>query len=120
VQLASEGYYDDCPIHRVIKEFMIQTGDPSGTGSGGSSIWGKPFKDEIRRSRIRFDHHGTSRHGQREQAKHQPKPVLHHSYRPLPSGWISERTVFGKVTGNTIFECDQNGRSRSRRKRQTD
>ena len=37
-ELAREGYYDDCPIHRVIEGFMAQTGDPTGTGSGGSDM----------------------------------------------------------------------------------
>ncbi len=45
--LAKEGYYDGLLFHRVIEEFMIQTGDPEGTGSGGESCWGEPFEDEI-------------------------------------------------------------------------
>ncbi|KAI6042582.1 cyclophilin-type peptidyl-prolyl cis-trans isomerase [Pisolithus marmoratus] len=44
--LCASGYYDDCIFHRNIKGFMIQTGDPAGTGKGGQSIWGKPFDDE--------------------------------------------------------------------------
>ena len=40
---ARNGYYDDVIFHRVIPEFMIQTGDPEGTGMGGESIWGEPF-----------------------------------------------------------------------------
>jgi hypothetical protein len=36
------------PTHRNIKGFMIQTGDPTGTGKGGQSIWGRPFADEVR------------------------------------------------------------------------
>lgn len=44
---AKEGYYDNVPFHRVIKDFMIQTGDPTGTGSGGESIWDEEFAPEI-------------------------------------------------------------------------
>lgn len=47
VALAKKGYYNGVVFHRVIKGFMVQTGDPTGTGSGGESIWGKPFGDEI-------------------------------------------------------------------------
>jgi len=45
--LAEHGYYDGLTFHRIIKGFMIQGGDPTGTGDGGQSAWGPPFADEI-------------------------------------------------------------------------
>ena len=48
--LAERGYYDGVIFHRVIKGFMIQGGDPTGTGRGGSSAWGGRFDDEINAS----------------------------------------------------------------------
>ena len=47
VGLVKKGYYDGLTFHRVVPGFMIQGGDPTGTGCGGQSIWGKPFEDEF-------------------------------------------------------------------------
>ena len=51
------GYYDGILFHRIIESFMIQGGDPTGTGRGGESIWGKPFEDECVRD-VTFDRPG--------------------------------------------------------------
>jgi peptidyl-prolyl cis-trans isomerase B (cyclophilin B) len=50
VELAKKGYYDGVIFHRVIPDFMIQGGDPTGTGMGGESIYGEKFEDEFSRN----------------------------------------------------------------------
>ena len=59
VQLCLEGYYDNTIFHRIIKDFMAQGGDRSGTGEGGETIFenADTFKDEFH-SRIKFNHRG--------------------------------------------------------------
>ena len=47
VGLSEKGYYDGIIFHRVISDFMIQGGDPTGTGMGGESLWGDSFEDEF-------------------------------------------------------------------------
>lgn len=55
--LSKKGYYDGIIFHRVIDGFMIQGGDPTGTGRGGESIWGGKFNDEIS-DKVQFDSPG--------------------------------------------------------------
>ncbi len=54
IKLAEKKYYDGTIFHRVIPGFMIQGGDPTGTGRGGQSAYGKPFEDECS-PKVRFD-----------------------------------------------------------------
>ena len=58
VGLVNKGYYNGIIFHRVIKGFMIQGGDPTGTGRGGESLWGGKFDNELNKS-IKFDHKGV-------------------------------------------------------------
>lgn len=55
VGLAKQGYYDNVIFHRVINDFMIQGGDPTGTGMGGESIYGGKFEDEFSLSVFHFN-----------------------------------------------------------------
>ena len=52
--LSMEGYYDGVIFHRIVPGFIVQTGDPTGTGMGGESFYGEPFKDEFHQ-RLKFN-----------------------------------------------------------------
>lgn len=67
--LAKNGYYDGVIFHRVIEDFMVQTGDPTGTGTGGESCWGEEFEDEVSeklhfyRGALAMANHGANTNG---------------------------------------------------------
>lgn len=87
------GYYDGLIFHRVIDGFMIQGGDPLGTGTGGQSIWGKPFPDEFSNA-LRFDQVGLL-------AMANSGPRTNGSQFFITTSkpnWLNDKhTIFGKV-----------------------
>lgn len=54
IELSQKGYYNGVTFHRVIQDFMIQGGDPTGTGAGGESIYGEKFDDEFSKELFHF------------------------------------------------------------------
>jgi cyclophilin family peptidyl-prolyl cis-trans isomerase len=90
---AKNGYYDKVIFHRVIDGFMIQGGDPDGSGRGGKSIWGKPFEDEVRNG-LRFD-----RKGLLAMANAGPSTNGSQFFITLvPTGYLTDKhTIFGEV-----------------------
>lgn len=99
IQLCLEGYYDGVIFHRIIKGFMAQTGDPSGTGLGGESIYGKPFRDEFH-SRIKFNRRGLV--GLANAGKDDNGSQFFFTFGPSPE-LNNKHTIVGKVVGNTLY-----------------
>lgn len=90
---SKNGYYNGLIFHRIIKNFMIQGGDPTGTGRGGESIWGQPFKDEFAPNAV-FDKSGIL-------AMANAGPNTNGSQffiTTVPTYWLNGRhTIFGYV-----------------------
>ncbi|KAL5698649.1 peptidylprolyl isomerase [Ranunculus cassubicifolius] len=100
LQLCLEGYYDNNIVHRIIRGFMIQSGDPTGTGKGGESIYGKAFSDEFH-SRLRFKHRGLVACANAGPAHTNGSQFFITLDR---CEWLDKKnTIFGKVTGDSIF-----------------
>ncbi len=97
ITLAQRGYYNGVIFHRVIKGFMIQGGDPTGTGRGGESAWGGRFNDEISPSSAVYQRGYKA--GTVAMANAGPNTngsqffIMHVDY-PLPPSY----TIFGRVT----------------------
>ncbi|KAF5359153.1 hypothetical protein D9756_003519 [Leucocoprinus leucothites] len=91
--LCASNYYDGSIFHRNIKAFMVQTGDPSGSGKGGQSIWGAPFSDEIR-STLKFNARGIVAMANSGPDTNKSQFFITYSKQPHLDG---KYTIFGKV-----------------------
>jgi peptidyl-prolyl cis-trans isomerase B (cyclophilin B) len=103
VFLAREGFYNDISFHRVISDFMIQGGDPTGTGRGGP---GYKFEDELKGNPLKHEtgvismaNAGPNTNGSQFFITHSPQPHLN-----------GRHTVFGKVvSGQNVVDAIQQG-----------
>ncbi|KAL4965527.1 uncharacterized protein BDV14DRAFT_208733 [Aspergillus stella-maris] len=93
IKLAKKGYYKDVTFHRNIKGFMIQGGDPTGTGRGGESVWGKYFNDEFE-GPLKHDSRGTL--SMANKGKNTNSSQFFIAYRALPHLNL-KHTIFGNV-----------------------
>ncbi|KAJ1646961.1 Peptidyl-prolyl isomerase cwc27 [Dispira simplex] len=107
LQLCLEGYYHDTIFHRVVPRFIIQGGDPTGTGEGGTSIYGEPFKNEFH-SRLRFVRRGlvAMANAGKDDNGSQFFITLDGTEELQ-----NKHTIFGTVVGDTIFNVLKIGES---------
>ena len=91
--LAQRGYYNDVLFHRIIPNFMLQTGDPTGTGRGGASIYGEKFEDEIDPG---LKHTGAGILSMANSGKNTNGSQFFITLAPTP--WLDgKHTIFGRV-----------------------
>ncbi len=92
-----DGYYNGVAFHRIIKNFMIQGGDPTESGRGGESIWKKEFKDEFKN--LTFDKVGVLAMANR--GRHTNGSQFFITTAPTP--WLNGRhTIFGQATKSSM------------------
>jgi peptidylprolyl isomerase len=94
IGLVEKGYYNGITFHRVIKDFMIQAGDPGGTGAGGESIWKQPFADEIS-DKVNFDKPGVLAMANSGPDTNGSQFFI--TVKPTP-GLYGRHTIFGEVS----------------------
>ncbi|KHJ75642.1 peptidyl-prolyl cis-trans isomerase, cyclophilin-type, partial [Oesophagostomum dentatum] len=125
IQLCMEKYYNGTIFHRLVKDYIIQGGDPTGTGRGGESIYGKPFKDEFHQ-RLRFNRRGLV--GMANAGKDDNGSQFFFTVGNDVRDLDRKHTLFGKlslpakpqIVGNTVFnmlkmtECDVDDNERPR------
>ncbi|WVQ79527.1 peptidyl-prolyl cis-trans isomerase-like 3 [Cryptococcus sp. DSM 104549] len=91
--LCASGAYDNTLFHRNIRGFMVQGGDPTGTGKGGQSIWGRPFADEVRQT-LRFNTRGVVAMANAGPDTNKAQFFITYAKQPSLDGKYS---IFGKV-----------------------
>ncbi|KAL3994085.1 Peptidyl-prolyl cis-trans isomerase 4 [Acanthocheilonema viteae] len=97
IKHCKNGYYNNTKFHRIIRNFMMQGGDPTGTGKGGDSIWGKPFKDEIISS---LSHNQRGILSMANQGTDTNKSQFFITFRSC-SYLDGKHTIFGRIVGGT-------------------
>jgi peptidyl-prolyl cis-trans isomerase-like 1 len=95
IQLASIGYYDNTTFHRVVHNFILQGGDPSGTGRGGESIYGYKFEDEISPN---LKHTGAGILSSANSGPNTNGSQFFITLAPAPT-LDGKHTIFGRVSG---------------------
>uniref|UniRef100_A0A4W3ITD8 Peptidylprolyl isomerase (cyclophilin)-like 2 n=1 Tax=Callorhinchus milii TaxID=7868 RepID=A0A4W3ITD8_CALMI len=95
IKLCKKEYYNGTIFHRSIRNFMIQGGDPTGTGTGGESYWGKPFKDEFKPN---LSHTGRGVLSMANSGPNTNKSQFFITFRSCK--YLDKKhTVFGRVVG---------------------
>ena len=102
---ARNGYYDNVVFHRIIKAFMLQTGDPLGDGTGGTSIWGNEFEDEFHPD-LKHDRPYTLSMANAGKNTNGSQFFI----TTVPTPWLDNKhTVFGRaVTGMDVIHNIEN------------
>jgi len=115
ITLAERGYYDGIIFHRCIQNFMIQGGDPTGTGRGGESAWGGRFNDEINRSSELYRRGykaGTVAMANAGRNTNGSQFFIMHKDSGLPADY----TIFGRVTeGQDVVDAIATSPTRNER-----
>nr|XP_006135018.1 peptidyl-prolyl cis-trans isomerase-like 2 [Pelodiscus sinensis] len=95
IKLCKKNYYDGTVFHRSIRNFVIQGGDPTGTGTGGESYWGKPFKDEFKPN---LSHTGRGILSMANSGPNSNKSQFFITFRSC-TYLDKKHTIFGRVVG---------------------
>lgn len=107
ILLSEKGYYDGTVFHRIIPNFMIQGGDPTGKGTGGQSIWEKPFPNEVD-PKIKFNRPGLV--GMANSGRNDNGSQFFITTVETP--WLNgKHTIFGEVTNgmDIVRKIERNG-----------